>query len=249
MGSTSKRRERKSFAKRAKKFMNEHMPAVLLLLICITLLSVSTAIDKWYYVMIGESTNMTHYNVGLWSYSSEETDRKDNLVEGLFNDLKKMAPILIVVLFLHVTAMICLLLRVQNIKKQMVIYAAKLLVILNIILLLVVLIVYITFYLDHKDKIQVQIGLSFVLMTISFVLEFFELCSLSYNIYKERRFQKYIQENLKNTKFVLRNQESLIVNGELFDIARHGKENNNFEEEKACDKNQNEENSPKELKI
>ena len=47
----------------------------------------------------------------------------------------------------------------------------------------------------------------------------------------------------------MRNQESLIVNGELFDIARHGKENNNFEEEKACDKNQNEQNSQTELDI
>ena len=249
MVSTRKRKERTSFAKRAIKFMNEFLPTVLILLICITFLSVSTAMGKWYHVTIGENTNITHYTVGLWSYSSEETDRKDNLVEVLFNDLKKMAPVLIVVLSLHVTEIICLFLHIQNIKKQKAIYAAKLLVILNIILLLVVLIVYIIFYLDHKDKIQAQIGLSFVLMIISFILQFFELFSLSYNIYKERRFQKYLQENLKNTKFVLRNQESLIVNGELFDIARHGKENNNFEEEKECDKNQNEENSQTELDI
>ena len=101
MVSKSKRKRKHSVAKKVKVYMKEYIPLILIVFLCLILLIVTAATRNWYGVWVGTSRNMTHYHVGLWDYTSEETERKDIRVEILFNDFGTMGPVMIIVLFLH----------------------------------------------------------------------------------------------------------------------------------------------------
>ena len=233
MASKSKRKRKHSLAKKVKVYMKEYIPLILLVFLCLMLLIVTAATSNWYGVWVGTSRNITHYDVGLWDYTSEETERKDIRVEMLFNDLRTMGPVIIIVLFLHLATIICSSLYIRNIIKPYTIYLATLSVITSIVLLLTVVIIYIKSYRDHGNRIQVKIGWSFVLMTIPFILQFFVLFSFSYMIHRERQIQKHFQRKLKHTEFVFRNRKSIFINGKLSDVPGQGKENTNFQGEEA----------------
>ena len=237
MASKSKRKRKHSVAKKVKVYMKEYIPLILLVFLCLILVIVTAATSNWYVVSIGTSRNMTHYDVGLWDYTSEETERKDIRVEMLFNDLRTMGPVIIIVLFLHLATIICSSLYIRNIIKPYTIYLATLSVIISIVLLLTVVIIYIKSYQDRGNRIQIKIGWSFVLMIIPFILQFFVLFSFSYMIYKERQIQKRFQRKLKHTEFVFRNRKSIFINGELSDVPGQGKENTNFQGDKANNTN------------
>ena len=231
MISKSKRKRKHSVAKKVKAYMKEYIPLILIVLLCLILLTVTAATSNWYGVWVGTSRNMTHYDVGLWDYTSEETERKDIRVEMLFNDFRTMGPVIIIVLFLHLATIICSSLYIRNIIKPYSIYLATLSVIVSIVLLLAVVIIYIKSYEEHGNRIQVKIGWSFVLMIILFILQFFVLFSFSYMIYKERQIQKRFQRKLKHTESVFRNRKSIFINGELSDVPGQGKENASFQRE------------------
>ena len=217
--------------------MKEYIPLILLVFLCLILLIVTAATSNWYGVWVGTSRNMTHYHIGFWDYTSEETERKDIRVEMLGKDLRTMGPVIIIALFLHLAIIICLSLYIQNIMKPYTIYLATLSVIIGIVLLLTVVIIYIKSYQDHGNRIQIKIGWSFVLMIIPFILQFFVLFSFSYMIYRERQIQKRFQRKLQHTEFVFRNRKSIFINGELSDVPGQGKENANFHDEEANNTN------------
>ena len=169
----SKRRRKHSVAKKVKVYMKEYVPLILIVFLCLILLIVTAAKSNWYGVWVGTSRNMTHYDVGLWDYTSEETELKDIRVEILFNDFRTMGPVIIIVLFLHLATIICSSLYIRNIIKPYTIYLATLSVTVSIVLLLTVVMIYIKSYQDHGNRIQVKIGCSFVLMVILFILQFF----------------------------------------------------------------------------
>ena len=237
MVSKLKQKRKHSVAKKVKVYMKEYIPLILLVFLCLILLIVTAATSNWYGVWVGTSRNMTHYHVGFWDYTSEETERKDVRVEMLFNDLRTMGPVIIIVLFLHLATIIWLSLYIRNIMKPYTIYLATLSVIISIVLLLTVVIIYIKSYQDHGNKIQVKIGWSFVLMIIPFILQLFVLFSFSYMIYRERQIHKRFQRKLKHTEFVFRNRKSIFINGELSDVPGQGKENTNFHGEETNNTN------------
>ena len=233
MVSKSKRKRKHSVAKKVKVYMKEYIPLILIVFLCLILLIVTAATRNWYGVWVGTSRNMTHYHVGLWDYTSEETERKDIRAEILFNDFRTMGPVMIIVLFLHLATIICSSLYIRNIIKPYTIYLATLSVTVSIVLLLTVVMIYIKSYQDHGNRIQVKIGCSFVLMVILFILQFFVLFSFSYMIYKERQIQKRFQRKLKHTEFVFRNRKSISINGELSDVPGQGKEKASFQGEET----------------
>ena len=231
-----KRKRRGSFAK-AKSFMKKYLPSILIATLCLVLVTLSTATSNWYEVRVGADTNITNYKVGLWRYSSEEKDRKDNHTERLFSDLEKMVPAVIVVLFLHFVTVVCLSLHIRNILMPYAIYTALLSVILNIILSLFVVVMYCKTYQNYRDQIKLKIGWSFILIAIDLFLQILLLFSLSYTIHKDRQLQRHFKRNLKDTKLVLRHQKSLFVNGRLSDTPGLGKETNEIQEKKNDDVN------------
>ena len=231
-----KRKRRGSFAK-AKSFMKEYLPSILIAVLCLVLVTLSTATGNWYDVRVGRDTNITNYKVGLWRYSSEEKDLKDIHAERLFNDLERMIPAVIVVLFLHFVTVICLSLHSRNILMPYAIYMALLSVILSIILSLFVVVMYCKTYQNHRDQIKVKIGWSFILMVIDFILQVIAIFLLSYTIHKDRKLQRHFKRNLKDTKLVLRHQKSLFVNGRLSDTPGLEKETNEIQEKKNDDVN------------
>lgn len=230
------RKRRGSFAK-AKSFIKKYLPLTLIAILCLVLVTLSTATGNWYDVQVGADANITNYKVGLWRYSSEKKDRKDIHTERLFNDLGRMVPAVIVVLFLHFVTVVCLSLHIRNILMPYAIYAALLSVILRIILSLFVVVMYCKTYQNHRDQIKVKIGWSFILIAIDLILQIIALLSLSYTTHKDRQLQRHFKRNLKDKKLVLRHQKSLFVNGRLSDTPGLGKETNEIQEKKNDDVN------------
>ena len=167
----SKRRRKHSVAKKVKVYMKEYVPLILIVFLCLILLIVTAAKSNWYGVWVGTSRNMTHYDVGLWDYTSEETELKDIRVEILFNDFRTMGPVIIIVLFLHLATIICSSLYIRNIIKPYTIYLATLSVTISIVLLLTVVMIYIKSYQDHGNRIQVKIRFQRKLKHTEFVFK------------------------------------------------------------------------------